>query len=264
MSINILRWWKRICPPLGPWRDRYWSVWSAGMLFVVSIKIMPWHGAFLCLGSYVHPSSRCEAYFYHCCLLWSIEEITWGIVARVTIMLICNFVALAVYKCCSLHTSSSDVVVSAPSFVGYQRSPPRRKLLSHSFAQYATYDRNNFMQYIAYTQTLTAHRLSDRKAVRSKQWKCTQHIAQWLQTLSTRKTMVTKIEREGYKSKYPSDVAPVVLVSNETHWYMLLINLIVPIVQHRKCLVACLLSLARQSWRCIFQGRRPTEKWVTP
>ena len=49
-----------------------------------------------------------------------------------------------------------------------------------------------------------------------------------LQTHSTsQQTMVTKRERR-YNGYYPTDAAAAVLVSNETHWYMLPIKLLCP------------------------------------
>ena len=39
-----------------------------------------------------------------------------------------------------------------------------------------------------------------------------------------------------YNIRYPNDVVVAALVSNETHWFMLPIDLIVPIVLHRKML----------------------------
>ena len=50
-------------------------------------------------------------------------------------------------------------------------------------------------------------------------------------------TMATKRERR-YNCKYPNNRVEAVLVSDETHWHMLPITLIIPIVLHGKCLLA--------------------------
>ena len=47
------------------------------------------------------------------------------------------------------------------------------------------------------------------------------------------RTMVTKRERR-YNRLYPNDAAAAVLVSNETHWYMLPIKLIIPTALHSR------------------------------
>ena len=54
--------------------------------------------------------------------------------------------------------------------------------------------------------------------------------------------MVTKRETR-YNSNYPNDIVAIVLVSNETHWYMLHIILTAFIVLHGKYLPVRLLSL---------------------
>ena len=93
--------------------------------------------------------------------------------------------------------------------------------------------------------------------------KCTQHRVASVQDQN--RTMVTTREK-WYKSKYPHDGAAAVLVSNETHWYMLPIHLIIPLALHDKCVLARSLSLARPSWIHIFP--RPeadgkiTKSWV--
>ena len=71
-----------------------------------------------------------------------------------------------------------------------------------------------------------AHDPSDHEVVRAKQriQKHAQH---------QNRTMVTKRERR-YNRLYPNDAAAAVLVSNETHWYMLPIKLIIPTALHSK------------------------------
>ena len=76
-----------------------------------------------------------------------------------------------------------------------------------------------------------------------------------LQTHSTsQQTMVTKGERI-YNKLYPNDVAAAVLVSNETHWYMLPIKLIIPTTLYNK-----MSAIHFHPNYAFFWGRRPTEK----
>ena len=96
---------------------------------------------------------------------------------------------------CSLHTLSSDVVVSAPSFAGCRLFLPCRNLLARSSVQNATFDGNILAQKSAHTQTRMAHDPSDHEVVRAKQWtqKHAQHSAENAQ--HQQQTMVIK-ERE--------------------------------------------------------------------
>ena len=73
------------------------------------------------------------------------------------------------------------------------------------------------------------------------------HTAQGLQAHNTSNKMVVTMRETRCNSKYPSDLAAVVIVSNETHWYMLPIIIILSTVLHNKCLLAHLLSLAHLS-----------------
>ena len=153
---------------------------------------------------------------------------------------------MSILYCCSLQTWSSDVVVLAPSCTGCGLFLPCRNLLVRSPVQNATFNSNKPAQNSAHTQTRVAHKPSDHEVVRAKQrtQKCTQH--------SVANAQHWKIDdgnkrEKRYNCKYPSHAAAAVLASNETHWYMLPIILIVPTILHSKCLLARSLSLARTS-----------------
>ena len=132
--------------------------------------------------------------------------------------------------------------MSAPSFTSCKLFLPCKNLLVCSFAQNVTFDGIN-----AYSRVRT---LGCIKCT-GKATESTKHTTQWLQAHSTKtRTMVTKRETR-HNSKYPSDVAVVILVSNETHWWMLPIIVILSTILYGKCLPARLLLLARPSWLCI-------------
>ena len=62
-----------------------------------------------------------------------------------------------------------------------------------------------------------------------------------LQTYNTSNKTMVIIREKRYKSKYPTDIAAAVLVSNETYCYMLHIIIITSTGLHDKCLLALLL-----------------------
>ena len=103
----------------------------------------------------------------------------------------------------------------------------QRTSLVRSSVQNATSDSNNFAQKCAHTQTRMAHNPRDHKVVRARQrtQKFTQHSTANAQP--SQQTMVTKRERR-YNRYYPTGAVVAVLVSNETHWYMLPIKLLCP------------------------------------
>ena len=92
--------------------------------------------------------------------------------------------------------------------------------MARNFVCNATYDGNKLAQSSVHTQTRTVYRASDHEVVRRSNGSHNGTQQRATNAQHQNSTMVTKRDTR-YRSKYPSDAAAAVLVSNETHWYML-------------------------------------------
>ena len=128
--------------------------------------------------------------------------------------------------------------MSVPSFVGYRLFLPCKNLLACSFVRNATFDGNKRLQNGAHTQTLMVHRPSNLKVVKQSNGTHNGHNTTAANASHQKQNDGNRGREIRYNNKYPNDVATTVLVSNETHWYILHIIITTSTVLHHKCLPA--------------------------